>query len=934
MMTRSFVKKARRLSACLILMLSLSVLCAAQADVLTLPAGLKTIEEEAFYGDTSLSEVVLPEGLTTIGSKAFANSRVKWIYIPASVTSIADDAFEGVWSSAAYVYPYIKTPTNSYAAQWSAAHNPAYARVDGAAEIHLTRPHALAVGAVVAGSRLQVLPSSAAVQWIADSDNIQISAQGKITATDVGEAVISFRDVSGKHELTRFQVLPVFVFYAADEPGSDDMLYDPGKNIVYDRWITSNAIHTDHPQGGSQEGVGRRRSAAHTQDTLFINAVGLGSWTVSVAEGADWIHLTTVSGTADKITIPDVYTVDENTGDQSRTGKIRFSLGNYTYDYEIVQESTAVHLPEVGSYYLENPAQFPYWICVQETDETNHSFRAGCYDHFGSSFDEYTAWAYPSADGGFLCEFTDDDDVVQSVRMTVENGQIFLFKAGSTYGPFIKGTPVSSVSIESDNRYHHCLIGDSFRLTVAVYPETATCKGIDWSYDDRVVTVDENGLVTVIGEGYTEIYAVAKDNSGCESLSNWVEDRCVVQTPYLPPEIFIPQTGFYYPDGSDPSASSDQMTYFQILEYDSVMGAIKVKSDRLGTAASGYTVWGYYVGDEEGYCTDPYVDDNGHTVQASLAYSPFEEEKPFYVSIYDGAQGTYFGKYIMDQEEPSPLSWFTFSDNGDGTCTLTGYTDQMQFDGDIVLPRVNGDGLPVVSIGNDAFDSCYDLTGSITIPPSVRSIGSGAFWNCNKLNEVKISEGVTTIGEDAFRYCFSLDVVRLPVSVVSIADGAFGDIQELYVYGTRGAYSETWAQSKGYTFQVLSELDFSENTVRANMLALQDEYPEGMTWTNDNSYYIKGRIGGLGCVAFCYILSDTSFRGRPLRELHSFTYDDVRVGDILRINGDTHSVIVLEKNADQVVIAEGNYNSSIHWGRTLTRAQVEAADYLTTRYPD
>ena len=31
------------------------------------------IEEEAFYGDTSLEEVVLPEGIERIESRAFAN---------------------------------------------------------------------------------------------------------------------------------------------------------------------------------------------------------------------------------------------------------------------------------------------------------------------------------------------------------------------------------------------------------------------------------------------------------------------------------------------------------------------------------------------------------------------------------------------------------------------------------------------------------------------------------------------------------------------------------------------------------------------------------------------------------------------------------------------------------------------------------------------
>ena len=62
----------------------------------TLPTAAKTIESEAFSGITA-KRVKLPEGVTKIASKAFANCpNLVAIYIPDGCTNIAADAFEGV----------------------------------------------------------------------------------------------------------------------------------------------------------------------------------------------------------------------------------------------------------------------------------------------------------------------------------------------------------------------------------------------------------------------------------------------------------------------------------------------------------------------------------------------------------------------------------------------------------------------------------------------------------------------------------------------------------------------------------------------------------------------------------------------------------------------------------------------------------------------
>ena len=76
-----------------LLFVCLCVFSFASATTLTIPAGVKEIEEEAFYGDTSLDEVVLPDGIERIGARAFAESSLKKINLPSSLVEIADDAF-------------------------------------------------------------------------------------------------------------------------------------------------------------------------------------------------------------------------------------------------------------------------------------------------------------------------------------------------------------------------------------------------------------------------------------------------------------------------------------------------------------------------------------------------------------------------------------------------------------------------------------------------------------------------------------------------------------------------------------------------------------------------------------------------------------------------------------------------------------------------
>jgi hypothetical protein len=131
-------------------------------------------------------------------------------------------------------------------------------------------------------------------------------------------------------------------------------------------------------------------------------------------------------------------------------------------------------------------------------------------------------------------------------------------------------------------------------------------------------------------------------------------------------------------------------------------------------------------------------------------------------------------------------------------------------------------------------------------------------------------------------------------------------------------------------------VSITEEQAYAAIIAMKEEYPEGMPWGNDKTYISKAKgteHKGTACHAFALILSDAAFDDLPFEKHTDLT--KIRVGDILRINNDTHSVVVLEVKSDSVIVAEGNYNSSVHWGREISMSKIyETNTVVWTRYPD
>ena len=90
-----FCKIRYRYSLIFLMLLTLFSVDRSYAECI-LPENLTEIGEEAFYGDKAIQSIVLPSNVSTIGSRAFADTALHTLVIPSTVTDIASDAFENV----------------------------------------------------------------------------------------------------------------------------------------------------------------------------------------------------------------------------------------------------------------------------------------------------------------------------------------------------------------------------------------------------------------------------------------------------------------------------------------------------------------------------------------------------------------------------------------------------------------------------------------------------------------------------------------------------------------------------------------------------------------------------------------------------------------------------------------------------------------------
>ena len=109
----------------------------------------------------------------------------------------------------------------------------------------------------------------------------------------------------------------------------------------------------------------------------------------------------------------------------------------------------------------------------------------------------------------------------------------------------------------------------------------------------------------------------------------------------------------------------------------------------------------------------------------------------------------------------------------DGTATITKFRapdDHGSYD--ITIPTAFGR-FPVTDIGDYAFSGCHSLT-TLSLGENIKTIGSYAFYDCTQITgSVTIPQSVTSIGNEAFRWCSGIDSLIINNAATSIGEWAF-----------------------------------------------------------------------------------------------------------------------------------------------------------------
>ena len=357
-------------------------------------------------------------------------------------------------------------------------------------------------------------------------------------------------------------------------------------------------------------------------------------------------------------------------------------------------------------------------------------------------------------------------------------------------------------------------LGIPVQMQAVFQPGNVADKHVTWSVsNEKIAAIDESGLLTPLALGSVTVYAVSETygdlegscvvkvlryadgvtvlrNGGTERTTLGVGEKLSITALLSPADTTSKDVTWTVEELTGQAELVNMGTYGRPMEIRGVApGTVRLTATVKDYAAVSATV--------ELTVTDtviPYAlaDGSGNiyfdTATGTIVRSDNTVQNVSIPASINGVAVTSIAPYV-------------FHDGGYGTITAVTIPKSMREIGShafwscskMTSLRFAG-GSELETIGEYAFHTCNTLT-SVSIPASVKTIENFAFYGCSKMESLRFASGsnLKSIGEGAFYTCDGLTAVSLPEGLQSVGKNAFyycKNVETIYVPDTVTSFGE------------------------------------------------------------------------------------------------------------------------------------------------
>ncbi len=773
---------------------------AALADILlTMPAELQIIDEEAFYGSTSIDKVVLSDKVTEIRARAFANSTLTEINLPDSLTFIAEDAFDGSNLSK------VTVNENTYAWEWASEHG--YLQIP-VTSITLTAPETIYytdkynANTIMLKVRAKIEPENAtnsSLTWTIDQPDVLDFTYNEDDYAD--EDANPGDELHGEFRYIEPHGIGTATIIATADDGSGVQASVTVQVVPKETEPFTYPLVDLKTNEQLQAGTVLEHELANGDIELGWNIL-----TIQLLRQANENHSDIYAFLLDEEPdFNDPTQIDRRVGDflyQSYT-TLRLALQAYTnsspeHPYGIIIKKENLAQAKylrlmIGGYATDDATEPGWWtnyawkIIPEEQPEVSIAGLTYTYPKnnliVGSEFDLGIDHVAPEGAsvtpyaGSENVEVTEEghvrilDEGTISIKFRDADGEHEFFsepvkdvfclypKPGSTEdSDYIFGTEHPGVTTRAWGSPLNYQGGDTSSVSMLpdFFGDTLIVNAIglgDWNVSvvdgaDWITLKKESGSNTYIP--LSTVYSAA-ENQGAEERTGHI--RFTLGKYEYTYEIKQAGTGLPEPVAAE-SITLDQEEPLQMHIGDTWTLHATVLPENTTDKTITWTS-----GDE----SIARVDSEGVVTAVGIGSTNITAETANRISASCGV-------YVVKRPPDTSIEGFRFEENDDGTCTLVEYTGDAT---DVVIPSVDGIGRTVKYIGSTAFSG--KAINSVYIPDSVERIEFRAFWNCTFLTEVRLSESLKEIDSSAFAGCASLEEITIPRTMKVIGEYALAN---------------------------------------------------------------------------------------------------------------------------------------------------------------